>query len=274
MIDYQISIDFQHPAMIRVPVVQGDTESRTITFSLQNDAADYDPQTDLDATLTVALSYLKPDGTGGQYDTMPDGTTPAGNLSGSTCLLRLAPQTMSAAGLVLCNLVLFDTQGVTLQSYPFMLDVKRSAGMEITSEDYYNVQTIEGVSQALLNLMALRLATADVPSRADTSGEIPLSAIWPRSAVKAGDIVLGQNYYVAVVASVSGQTVALSGTSMVFTPAGMVKSVNNAQPDAAGNVQLLPWLLPYSNTIGGQQVADVEEALDRLTTIVNNLSGN
>lgn len=274
MIDYQISIDFQHQAMIRVPAVQGDTESRTITFSLQNDAAAYDPQTDLDATLTVALSYLKPDGTGGQYDTMPDGTTPAGNLSGSTCLLRLAPQTMSAAGLVLCNLVLFDTQGVTLQSYPFILDVKRSAGMEITSEDYYNVQTIEGVSQALLNLMALRLATADVPTRADTSAEVPLSAIWPRSAAKAGDVVLGQNYYIAVVASVSEQTVALSGTSMVFTPPGMVKSVNGAQPDTAGNVRLLPWLLPYSNTIGGQQVADVEEALDRLTTIVNNLSGN
>lgn len=195
MIDYQVSIDFQHPEMIRVPVVQGDTESRRITFVMFNGAADYNPQTDLDTVLTVALSYLKPDGTGGQYDTMPDGETPAGSLSGNVCVLRLAPQTMSAAGLVLCNLVLFDTQGVTLQSYPFILDVKRSAGMEITSQDYYNVETIEGVSQALMH---------------------------------------------------------------------MVQSVNNATPDQHGNVSLLPWQLPYNGVIGGQQVGDVEEALDML----------
>lgn len=271
MIDYQVNIDFQHPEMIRVPVVQGDTESRTITFAMRNDAAAYDPQTDLDATLTVALSYLKPDGTGGQYDTMPDGSTPAGALTGSSCLLRLAPQTMSAAGLVLCNLVLFDTQGVTLQSYPFILDVKRSAGMEITSQDYYNVQTIEGVSQALSSMMALRLVTADVPSMADTSGQIPLTAFLPASAVKPGDIVIGQNYYIAVVDNVKGQTVALLGTGAVFTPPGMVKSVNHATPDQNGNVSLLPWLLPYNSVVGGQQVADVEEALDALVAAVNRL---
>lgn len=195
MIDYQVFIDFQHPEMIRVPVVQGDTESRRITFVMYNGSAEYNPQTDLDTTLTVALSYLKPDGTGGQYDTMPDGETPAGNLSGNVCVLRLAPQTMSAAGLVLCNLVLFDTQGVTLQTFPFVLDVKRSAGMEITSQDYYNVQTIEGVSQSLMH---------------------------------------------------------------------MVQSVNNATPDQHGNVSLLPWQLPYNGVIGGQQVGDVEEALDML----------
>lgn len=195
MIDYQVFIDFQHPEMIRVPVVQGDTESRRITFVMYNGAADYNPQSDLDTVLTVALSYLKPDGTGGQYDTMPDGETPAGNLSGNVCVLRLAPQTMSAAGLVLCNLVLFDTQGVTLQTFPFVLDVKRSAGMEITSQDYYNVQTIEGVSQSLMH---------------------------------------------------------------------MVQSVNNATPDQHGNVSLLPWQLPYNGVVGGQQVGDVEEALDML----------
>lgn len=195
MIDYQVFIDFQHPEMIRVPVVQGDTESRRITFVMFNGSAEYNPQTDLDTVLTVALSYLKPDGTGGQYDTMPDGETPAGSLSGNVCVLRLAPQTMSAAGLVLCNLVLFNTQGVTLQTFPFVLDVKRSAGMEITSQDYYNVQTIEGVSQSLMH---------------------------------------------------------------------MVQSVNNATPDQHGKVTLLPWQLPYNGVIGGQQVGDVEEALDML----------
>lgn len=43
-----------------------------------------------------------------------------------------------------------------------------------------------------------------------------------------------------------------------------VKTVNHAQPDANGNVSLLPWQLQYSNTIAGQSVADVEEALDAL----------
>lgn len=202
MIDYQVFIDFQHPEMIRVPVVQGDTESRRITFVMYNGSAEYNPQTDLDTVLTVALSYLKPDGTGGQYDTMPDGETPAGSLSGNVCVLRLAPQTMSAAGLVLCNLVLFNTQGVTLQTFPFVLDVKRSAGMEITSQDYYNVQTIEGVSQSLMH---------------------------------------------------------------------MVQSVNNATPDQHGNLSLWPWQLPYNGVVGGQQVGDVEEALDAIINSIKTI---
>jgi hypothetical protein len=59
--------------------------------------------------------------------------------------------------------------------------------------------------------------------------------------------------------SIEGLTAAVEGLSQQ-----MVRSVNNATPDSNGNVTLLPWQLPYSGVVGGQQVGDVEEALDGL----------
>lgn len=59
--------------------------------------------------------------------------------------------------------------------------------------------------------------------------------------------------------SIEGLTAAVEGLSQQ-----MVRSVNHATADTDGNVTLLPWQLPYNGVIGGQQVGDVEEALDGL----------
>lgn len=59
--------------------------------------------------------------------------------------------------------------------------------------------------------------------------------------------------------SIEGLTAAVEGLTQQ-----MVRSVNFATPDSNGNVSLLPWQLPYNGVVGGQQVGDVEEALDRL----------
>lgn len=59
--------------------------------------------------------------------------------------------------------------------------------------------------------------------------------------------------------SIEGLTAAVEGLTQQ-----MVRSVNNATADTNGNVTLLPWQLPYNGVIGGQQVGDVEEALDGL----------
>lgn len=59
--------------------------------------------------------------------------------------------------------------------------------------------------------------------------------------------------------SIEGLTAAVEGLTQQ-----MVRSVNFATPDSNGNVSLLPWQLPYNGVVGGQQVGDVEEALDGL----------
>lgn len=112
--------------------------------------------------------------------------------------------------------------------------------------------------------VALRLADVEVPTMADTSTAISINDLSPSAGVKIGDIIIGTNYYIGIVASnVEHDVVAVAGTGHQ-TVFGGVKTVNHAQPDTNGNVSLLPWQLQYSNTIAGQSVADVEEALDAL----------
>lgn len=52
---------------------------------------------------------------------------------------------------------------------------------------------------------------------------------------------------------------------------GYVKCVNLVTPDANGRVTLLPWMIQYQATIGGQSVGDVEEALDAIVAKLNSL---
>ena len=80
-------------AMPRVDAVQGDANTREIQFTLYSEGQPWA----IPADAQVLVRFSKPDGTGGTYDTLPDGTA-ASVVSGNTVTVTLAPQVLTAAG--------------------------------------------------------------------------------------------------------------------------------------------------------------------------------
>lgn len=88
--------------------------------------------------VTVLIRYRKPDGTVGEYDTMPDGSA-AWSVYDNMLTLSLAPQVLMAAGSVLVYAVLYQEEKV-LHTFAVEICVKTpfdSQYAEKTSEDYY-----------------------------------------------------------------------------------------------------------------------------------------
>lgn len=89
-------------------------------------------------TATALVRYCKADGTGGEYDTMPDGTA-AWAASRNVLTVRLAPQVLTAPGKVTVTVTVF-TGEKQLSLFPITVKVEKAAcgdGME--SENYFYV---------------------------------------------------------------------------------------------------------------------------------------
>lgn len=113
--------------------VQDDKYSRNLEISLLADGAPWE----VPAGTYAVVRYMKPDGTGGSYDTLPDGTG-ACSISGSTVTVALAPQVCTAAGLVrlVISLMGLDTE---VSTFGINLIVHRNPGIDAVSEDYTNM---------------------------------------------------------------------------------------------------------------------------------------
>ncbi|MBQ7817727.1 MAG: hypothetical protein IJ388_02895 [Oscillospiraceae bacterium] len=96
--------------------------------------------------VTVLIRYRKPDGTVGEYDTMPDGSA-AWSAYDNMLTLSLAPQVLMAAGSVLLYAVLYQEEKV-LHTFAVEICVKTpfdSQNVEKTSEDYcYATNVLRG----------------------------------------------------------------------------------------------------------------------------------
>ena len=80
------------------------------------------------------IRYVKADGTGGNYDTLPDGT-PAFTISGNVLTVALAPQVCTAVGIVKMVVAIIE-EDAYLHTFPFKIQVHRNPGLEVVSEDY------------------------------------------------------------------------------------------------------------------------------------------
>lgn len=128
------NMDLATPDVIPViTAVQDDRYSRNIEVSLYENGE----ALELPGDTTAVVSYRKADGTGGSYDTMPDGTT-ACTISGNTVTAALAPQVLTVPGPV--ALVVGLVSGETkLHTFIVSLDVQPNPGLRATSENYYKV---------------------------------------------------------------------------------------------------------------------------------------
>lgn len=87
---------------------------------------------------TAQLRFRKPDGTGGAYDTLPDGTA-AGTCRDNVVTMALAPQVLTASGTVEAQLLLC-WDGEELASFTIAIHVQADPSRgTVKSEDYVNL---------------------------------------------------------------------------------------------------------------------------------------
>ena len=113
--------------------VQDDKYSRNLEISLFSEGMPWEVPAD---TLAV-VRYIKPDGTGGSYDTLPDGTA-ACSISANVVTVALAPQVCTASGLVRLAIGLMQTDA-EVNTFAIRLMVHRNPGIDAVSENYSNM---------------------------------------------------------------------------------------------------------------------------------------
>lgn len=129
-----------------VYAVQNDSNTRGLELTLVEGESPWNIPVDT----TAAISFRKPDGTSGLYDTLPDGVTKAAEITQNKVTAIFAPQVLTCPGRVDVSLILFDSLMNRLGTFPIPVFVSEdpSAGQGI-SNDYYNFQTLGELNEAL-----------------------------------------------------------------------------------------------------------------------------
>lgn len=145
--------------------VQGEANTRQLIISLFANSISWVAP----SGATAAVAFLKPDGTKGLYDKLPDGSN-ATTISGNTVTAILAPQVLTCAGTVLTSIIFYDAEGDTLATFPFRVLVEKNpAAGEQISNNYYTLQNLDQVNQAYNNLSY----RVEVLERGSDSGHNP-----------------------------------------------------------------------------------------------------
>lgn len=112
----------------------------------------------------AAIRFLKPDGTGGFYDTDDNGN-PAIAFNGSQATLTLAEQVLTVPGTVYLELNIYNSQSERLTTFAFVLNVEASVLSDATiiSSNYYNILT-QQIADILGSIGAVAGLTADAHS--------------------------------------------------------------------------------------------------------------
>ncbi len=131
---HRIKMDLtrQHSAE-RLEMVQCDTNSRCVELVLTAAGAAWAPE----GLENVFLRYRKCDGSGGSYDTLPDGVR-AWTVEGNVLTILIAPQVLTVPGLVeLQALLISASENLATFSFRIAVEADPSLGT-VTSEDYIN----------------------------------------------------------------------------------------------------------------------------------------
>lgn len=115
-----------------IHAVQDDRYSRNIELTLLADGAAWP----IPESIAVRIRYSKPDGTGGDYDTLPDGSC-AWSVKGNVLTLTLAPQALTVPGPVRLAVIL-TREHVKISTFAVIVKVSRAVYAHIRdSEDYF-----------------------------------------------------------------------------------------------------------------------------------------
>lgn len=159
------SMDLAHKQNTsRVDVVQDDKYSRDVEFTLtENGIAWQIP----DGT-TAIVRYKKPDGTGGNYDTLPDGST-AYQINGNVLTVALAPQVCTVPGKVQLSVGLIHGNA-EINTFSVNIIVQPNPGSTYQSEDYIKLSGSVPNSGWTPNMYLGTDASGNVVAKEGTSG--------------------------------------------------------------------------------------------------------
>lgn len=134
IIKHKISMDLTNRGqMSRLFMVQCDTNTRAVEFCLTADGQPWKPET----VDTVFLRYRKADGTGGSYDTLPDGTA-AWSWEGNRLTVVMAPQVLTVPGIVEAQAALLS-ENLCAATFGFQIAVEEDPSLgAVESENYVN----------------------------------------------------------------------------------------------------------------------------------------
>lgn len=185
-----------------VDAVQDDKYSRNLALYLHQNGTVWPVPDGANAVVT----YRKPDGTGGEYDTLPDGTK-AWSAEGNVLTVALAPQVLTAAGNVQLTVTLTSGKN-EISTFEICIQVQKKTDFTGKSEDYEHVTGF-----------------LPMPTGAAQVGQyLEISEVNPDGSVKA----------LRPVEKPSGGE-----------GGGTVKTVNGEAPDENGNVTVqMEWSAP------------------------------
>lgn len=148
----------------RVDVVQDDKYSRNVEFTLTSNGVAWQIP---DGT-TAVVRYKKPDRTGGNYDTLPDGST-AYQINGNVLTVALAPQVCTVSGSVQLSVGLIQGNA-EINTFSVNIVVHPNPGSEYQSEDYIKLSGAVSNSGWTPNMYLGTDASGNVVAKEGTSG--------------------------------------------------------------------------------------------------------
>lgn len=139
----KITLDLTQPAHTPfVYAVQGETCTRCIKVSLLCNGTNWI----IPENTVISVRYARMDGTGGYYDTLPDGTDSC-SFEENTISVVLAPPMLSVSGPVMVQLeMIYDHQ--LLSTFVFHLIVKPSLTSQVITPDNY-IHWLQWMEQTL-----------------------------------------------------------------------------------------------------------------------------
>lgn len=132
-----------------INAVQGETNTRKVEISLIANGVQWIVPNET----TIAIAFLKPDGTSGLYDQLPD-TSSASVVSGNIVTITLAPQVLTVYGDVTASVIFYDENMNTLATFPFKIFVEQNPSFgESVSNNYYALQNLDQINKAYNDLV-------------------------------------------------------------------------------------------------------------------------
>lgn len=134
-VNHKLSMDLSGPAVLpKVDMVQRDQYVRHLTLTLFNNREPWEiPQ-----GIHPIICYQKADGTGGEYDTLPDGRR-AWESAGNTLTVEIAPQMLTHPGPVRMAVDLLQGDA-KLSTFCVLLYVQKAIPLGLPSGDYFKLE--------------------------------------------------------------------------------------------------------------------------------------
>lgn len=129
---HKISMDLDRYTVPGFDAVCGDRNTRELEIALYAGGTEWM----VPEGTGVSVRYRKPDGTGGSYDLLPNGTT-AWEISGNRVTVAMAPQTMTVPGCVILTVCLAAGER-EISTFQILMNVRPAVGWEpADSGDYW-----------------------------------------------------------------------------------------------------------------------------------------